>query len=191
MYRGLKKMKNKKSQGSVLTTVLLVVVGIVAVALVSVFIINMIRENTALDNARVELSLNPAMTFYAVAETSTGSGADPAGAFISVTAGSRNINLKGLTIVLGYPDGSFLRCMDFTAPGELETRIYGYITSPTNQKPFSVEIAPIVEINGKEKLLPVASSMDLKEVSNGQIFESFSPLCCSYGSEYAACSNPR
>jgi len=179
--------KSKRSQSNIIVSVLLVLVGLVAVSIVSVFIINMVRENAIVENARVELNLNPQMTFYAIQENpNIAEGASPAGTFVSVTAGSRNVDLAGIAISIGYPDGTFLMCKDSTSiPGELETRVYGYITTPNNQKPSKIEIAPIVKINGKEKVLPVVSSSNVAKNLQEQSEDSnFIPLKCDYGESY-------
>lgn len=91
------KIQNKKSQGEIITTVLLILVGIAAVVIVSSFVINMVRENLKGTDCfktagQLKINVEDGHTWYnAVAEQIS----------ISIERGEKDFNMTGIAVVLG------------------------------------------------------------------------------------------
>lgn len=159
-------MNNKKSQSSIIVTVLLILVGLVAVSIVAIWVIGFVRENTAFDNAQVELSIVAQESFNGFYNN----GDDSENAvFVKVSGGQRNVELVGIKFVFTLQDGSNVVLETNRIMGLLETKSYysilGYGTTGAKQ----VEIYPIVQIKGKERTLELASKSDLgkKTIASG------------------------
>jgi len=149
----------KKAQSNIIVTVLLVLIGLVAVSLLSVWIINFVRENTAFDNASLELFIEPSGTYTTADYLYNGISAGESMVFVKVRRGAGNVELSGIKFIFYKPNGRIDSYTSQTIIGELESRTY-YLSN--NYKNYvKVEIAPIVKVNGKEKTLAVTSSIDL------------------------------
>ncbi len=89
--------KNKKSQSEVITTVLLILVGIAAVAVVSTFVINMVRNNlqgTECFDAvgQLEINVDGGYTFYNYSSKLL---------YVNVVRAEKDFNLTGLVFIVG------------------------------------------------------------------------------------------
>ena len=160
------KKQNKKSQGSLITLVLLVMIGIVAVALVGAFIVKMVRDNTQTNNIKVELSLDPAGTFYDTATDPDNS--DPSSNqvqvnYVKIDSGGNNDQITGLKLVF-YIQGNAFACTVNQIPTLLGSITYKYIS----QKPDSVEVYPIATISGKEKLLGMIAKTNINAINKNK-----------------------
>jgi len=167
--------KNKKSQSSIIVTVLLVLIGLVAVSLVAIWIIGFVRENTAFDNAHIELTIDPAKTFIAHDFLMGSENPDTiweddstmyeSVALVKVSRISGNAQLAGIKFIFTRDNGKTRTLITKFILGELESRTY-YLKDFTDSFNYNlVEIAPIVQINGKERTLDVVARADLKSSS--------------------------
>jgi len=156
---------NKKAQTSVITVVLLVLVGIIAISILAVFIIHTVRENTSQENINVDLSIDPTGTFYddAVSTAKFGSLSEQSNnvqvIYIKVKSNTDNSRLSGLKFVFNTAGNSVV-CTTTNIPGMFESRTYKYIA----QKPDFIEMAPVVNVNGKEKTLVVMDKINIKAI---------------------------
>lgn len=88
------KMKSKKAQSEVITTVLLILIALAGIAVVSVFIIGMVKDRLGSTECfktvgQLSLNLDEGMTYYDSA-TST--------VFVSVDRKQENFNLTGMLV---------------------------------------------------------------------------------------------
>ena len=165
-------MKSKNSQSEVLTTMLLVMVGIIAVTIVSTFVINLVRNNlkgTDCLEAADQIKINSGVSFYnSTSKLLYLSIGRQTKSFvltgIGVSYGDNSIS-KTLDIMngsmdpnIGYKDitglwifGSGTSNLKMPSPGE--TRIYAInLTSPSPYELSNIEkvgITPILEKVGK------------------------------------------
>lgn len=155
---------NKKAQSELITTVLLILIGIAAVALVSTFVIGLVRnnlKNTDCLETTGQLSINIAddFTFYSSSAKILN---------ISIRRESKEFNLTGISLVYGtqystkkiklegtsvtgvkyiQSDGVLVDTLQFPEAGE--TKAYSLDLSSFGADVTKVEIYPI--INGREE----------------------------------------
>jgi len=94
-----KNIKSRKSQSEVITTVLLILIGIAAVGILSAFIINMVRTNLKGTECfsgmgQLEINLDSGWTYYYT------SGVNKY-VYINIERGTKDFNLTGIDIVYG------------------------------------------------------------------------------------------
>ncbi|MBM3247708.1 hypothetical protein FJZ17_04190 [Candidatus Pacearchaeota archaeon] len=156
------KKRSKKSQSNIIVTVLLVLVGLVAVGILASWIIGFARTNTEITNARIELNLDASNSFNGLACIGPcAAGGEDKTSFVRVTRGSGNVELTGISFVFSFNGETKVSETRQRLPGELEYKTYYKSYNSDEAYPDSVEIAPIIEINGKEKVLPVVSKVKL------------------------------
>ena len=88
-------LQNKRAQGEIITTVLLILVGIAAIALVSTFVINMVRDNlksTDCFKTTGQLKINTDDGFTWANSTQVS---------VSIERGEKDFNLTGISVSLG------------------------------------------------------------------------------------------
>ncbi|MDP1729201.1 MAG: hypothetical protein Q8L27_03305 [archaeon] len=159
--------KSKKAQGEIITTVLLLLIGIVAVALVSTFIINMVRDY-----------LKPTDCFKTTGQFMLGSDQDynyydatTKEVHVTISRAEKDFNLTGLVVI--YGDGAsttkvqVLPGVDATGkvkmisgvttsstiilPGTQETKAYLINAASFGGVVTKVAIAPILSSTGECK----------------------------------------
>ncbi len=90
------KIKTKRSQAELITTVLLILIAIAAVVLISTFVINMVRQNlkgTECFDTTGQFTINlEGYTYYNSSDNKTS---------ISIERGEKEFNLTGISISLG------------------------------------------------------------------------------------------
>jgi len=158
---------NKRGQSNILTTVLLVLVGLVAVTILAVFIINLVRQNSQIENNKVELSIDYVGTFYDTTNTEAGGCivVNPGDCqsqviYVKINSNTNNSKLSALKLVFNI-DGNSVICTTSDVPNMFESRTYKYLA----QKPDFVEIVPVINISGKEKSLVVVDKFDIKAIN--------------------------
>ena len=125
--------KNKKSQSEVITTVILILVGIAAVALVSTFVISMVRDNLKGSECfdatgQVNIDVNGGWTYYNYSGTLL---------FLNVARGNKDFNLTGILVSFG--DGMNTKSVKITSG--LITGIYpaaNILTSPSSSNTLAL-----------------------------------------------------
>ena len=148
--------KSKKSQAELITTVLLILIGIAAVVLVSAFVISLVKNNLQgadcfQTTGQLEIKTDSGQTFFNSTLT-------PKVMSISIKRGSKDFNLTGIQVVLG--DGktsksysisasggsSEVKMADGTAPPTLPDRgmYQTYLINTTLTNVNTLEIVPVI-----------------------------------------------
>ena len=91
------KIQNKRSQGEIITTVLLILVGIAAVVIVSTFVINMVRENLKgtdcfKTTGQLKINVDEGYTWYNAGLNKVS---------INIERGEKDFNMTGIAVILG------------------------------------------------------------------------------------------
>ena len=148
--RKINEINMKRSQTNIIVTILLILIAIGAVALVGSFVYKFMRENAKFDNAKVDLSIdvskgkpcyNPSLSLL----------------MLSVKRGTDTSNLTGIRFIATVNGKTEITLMTNKING-FESLQYAI---PVSAKPDSIEIAPLISIDGKEKLLAVIDKSDL------------------------------
>jgi len=89
-------LKSKRSQSEVITTVLLVLIGIVAVGLLSAFVINFVRNNLKSSDClglqgEVTINTDEAITFFNLTSNNS---------YVVIERSQKDFNLSGINVVL-------------------------------------------------------------------------------------------
>jgi flagellin-like protein len=156
----------KKAQSEVITTVILILIGIAAVSILSVFIINMVRSNLKGTDCfeamnQLEINLDKGWTYYS--NPTMGNKF----VYVNVERETKNFNLTGLNLVYGDDLGTTkIKLLNNTQvtgveyvtsptatnniillPGEGESKTYRIDVNSLGKKVTRVIIAPIINGN--------------------------------------------
>jgi hypothetical protein len=158
--------KSKRTQSSIIITVLLILVAIAGVLIMANWIIPMIKDNLASANLRVEISIDRDGTFY-----NDGSNTDCGGVYncvkdprtyVKVTrAAGDTTQLSAIKFIFRKGDSIFVYT-NHNVPAPVETKTYSFALFDAN-KTDSVELIPIVITSGgKTKSLDAVDKVDIK-----------------------------
>jgi len=145
------KIKNRKSQGSLLVTVLLVVIGIAAVVIIGGFVMNFMKENLQTPQ-NVDISIDR--------EYPPSYSASNQRVIFTVQRGSDDANLTGIKIII-VSNGASASSENYIVPGVYERNTY--VSDVFPNKPDYIEIAPIIQVGNENKVLAVADKCDITE----------------------------
>lgn len=98
----MKNMPEKRAQGDVIVTVLLILIGIAAVAIVSVFVINLVKNNLASTDClniagQLKINSDESLTFYDVSEKNLS---------VNVERGTKEFNLSSINFIFGTDEST-------------------------------------------------------------------------------------
>lgn len=145
------KIKNKRGVSEVVSTVLIILVGILVVSIVGIWILNMVRDNTAIENLNLNLYIDSTQG-QPCYNSALGK------LVVGVTrSGGENANITGIKMVATMSNGKSISVVNKIAMGNLET--YRYSIFGLSSKPQYVKVAPIVRLsNGREKEVDLSRS---------------------------------
>jgi hypothetical protein len=165
------KKKNKRSQSSIIVTVLLVLVSIAAVVLLSAWVIPMVRDNLAASALHVDISMDRDGTFYndntnlacpfipatqCVSDSKT---------YVMIKRGTSDTTPLYAIKFIFKVGAQSLVYINKNIPAPAEYRTYSFALVGVN-KPTSVQIAPVVLVNGAQKTLDIIDTVDLRTDSS-------------------------
>jgi hypothetical protein len=151
------RLRNKRSQASIIITVLLVLLAIAGIVLLSAWLLPMIRDKLATADIKDEIAIQDA--YYGTGNTDCGG----LSAEECVVAPKTYITIKRATessanlhaINFVFQIGSrVLTYYNTNVPSLSEYRVYSFSFFGAG-KPDSVKIIPVVTVNGRQKMLDV------------------------------------
>jgi hypothetical protein len=160
------KQKIKKTQTSIIVTVLLVLISITAVVVFSVWILPLIRDSMAASKINVDISIDRSGTFYNEVTNLDCGGLGPLDCidqprtYVKINRGSSESNaLYAIKFIFHKGTDTFIYT-NKRVPDIIESRTYSFMLSGVN-KPDYVEIVPVVMINQKEKTLDIVDKANI------------------------------
>jgi hypothetical protein len=164
----MKIKKSKKSQSSIIITILLILICLTGISILAAWIIPMIKDNLAEAGANAKIYLNEEGTFYNENIFSDAEcmyeGCIPSPlTYVKVGRNQDESDLVGIKFIFKKGDKTFIY-LNKKIPNNLEFKTYAFQLIGEN-KTDSVSIAPIVLVNGKEKTLSIADTLQLKTLS--------------------------
>ena len=139
-------MKTRKSQAQIIVTVLLILIVIVAVGFVGIFVNKLIREN---------LEYNVPAEIFIGSEIPVSWNNQTNSVYWTVQRGVDEANLSAVKFIVDF-SGKSKSFVNGVAPKVGERYFYS-IPLSSNDVPISIEIAPIIQIGKREKILEVTS----------------------------------
>lgn len=165
--------KQKRAQTSIITMVILIIIGIAGVAVLSAFVFPMIKQSLEARDINPEISIVEDGTFYnnqagLAANSGCSSGClDKLKVYVKLKRGSSSDILNSLRFIF-LSDGETTTYYSYKIPEMLEERTYYF--ELTNVKALDeVRLAPVVLIKGSQKGLDVISDVVLKLDNNKKL----------------------
>jgi flagellin-like protein len=143
-------MSFKRGVSEIVTTVLIIMISVVAVGILWTTISPMIREALKSDFSNLDLHIGEDYTFYSPAAETM---------YVQVKRGVGSLsdfNLSSIKIYIGW-NGEDRVGTRTNVPGVGGSIVYAFNGLPN--KPTSVKIAPVVTVNGKQKIGKVTDEM--------------------------------
>ena len=152
--------KSERSQTSIIVTILLILVAIAGVVIIATWIIPMIKDQLSAGNLKADISIDREGTFY---NENPGTDCmfdtclvDPR-TYVKVTRGSTGTGeLYGIKFVF-HTGTRTLIYVNTNVPSPSESLSYAFLLVGEN-KTDSVDIVPIMLVNGKQKMLDISDS---------------------------------
>lgn len=157
--------KEERGQTAIIVTILLILVSIAGVVVISTWVIPMIKNSLSEGNLKADLSIDRDGTFYNPNVLSDCGGITDClknpRTYVKVTRGSTGVGeLYAIKFIFHLGDQSLIY-MNTNVPAPIESRTYSFYLVGEN-KTDSVEIAPVMLVDGNQRNLQVLDSISIR-----------------------------